>query len=79
MSTQDILNLVLAIFLLVITTCTVLLTYYLIQALKAISALADNLEDTTQSIKDKIQMKALSAIPALLVTLASKIIKRKRG
>ena len=79
MSTQDILNLVLIIFLLVITSCIILLTFYFIQALKAISALADNLEDTTQSIKDKIQMKALSTIPALLVTLASKIIKRKRG
>ena len=79
MSAQDILNLSLIIFLLVITTCIALLTFYFIQALKAISNLADNLEDTTQSIKDKLQMKALAAIPALLIALAGRVIKRRRG
>ena len=79
MAVQDILNLSLIIFLLVITTCVALLTFYFIQALKAISSLADNLEDTTQSIKDKLRMKALTAIPALLIALASRVIKRKRG
>lgn len=72
MNTQDILNLVLIITLLVITTCIVFVTLFFIKALKAI-------EDTTQSIKDKIQMKALAALPALVIGLLGRVIKRKRG
>lgn len=79
MNTQEILNTLLVLGFLVITACVVFVTYYFIQALKSITQLADDLNETTQSIKDKVQMKALAAIPALLVTLVSKVIRRKRG
>lgn len=40
--------------------------------------LSDNLEETAQGIKEKVQMKALVAIPAILVSLIGRFIK-KRG
>lgn len=79
MTTQDLLNITLSIGFIVITICLALLTLFFIQALRSIANMAEDISDTTQSIKDKIQMKALAAIPAILVALATKIIKRKRG
>ncbi len=76
---QDFLNIILAVGLLVIAVCTVYISYYLVKALKSVTNLSDSLEDTAQGIKDKIQLKALAAIPALLVAIAGKIIKKKRG
>ena len=86
-ATQEFLSILLAVGLVIIMVCLVFTTYYLIKALQSITSLADTLEDTTQNIKNKIQMKALAAIPALLVAIAGKImkqafcfaIKRKRG
>ena len=79
MNTQDLLNLSLALSFIVITTCIVFITIFFVQALKSISTMASDVSDTTQSIKEKVQMKALAAIPALLVAIAGKIIRRKRG
>lgn len=79
MATQDLLNLILVLGIIVITICTVFITFFLIQALKSISNMASDISETAQGIKEKIQLKVLSAIPALLVALAGKIIKRKRG
>lgn len=79
MDTKDILNILLILGLIIITSCVVFVSYYFIQALKAIMKLADNLDETAQSIKDKVQLKALAAIPALLVSLVSKIKHKKRG
>lgn len=76
---QDFLSIILAVGFLIITVCIVYVSYYLVKALKSITGLSDSLEDTTQGIRDKIQMKALAAIPALLVAIAGKIIKKKRG
>jgi len=76
---QDFLNIILAAGLLVITACIIYVSYYLVQALKSITNLSDSLEDAAQGIRNKIQMKALAAIPALLIAIAGKIIKRKRG
>ncbi|MDD5415904.1 MAG: hypothetical protein PHE48_02760 [Candidatus Daviesbacteria bacterium] len=78
-TTQDFLNIILTLGLLVITVCIVYVSYYLVKALKSVTNLSDSLEDTAQGIKDKIQIKALAAIPALLVAIAGKIIKKKRG
>ncbi len=79
MSTQDFLNIFLAIGFIVITICVVYASYYFVQALKSITDLTENIDETTQSIKDRLQMKALAAIPALLVSLVARIIKKKRG
>ncbi len=78
MESRDILNLILIIAILVITACFAYATFYLTQALKSITTLADDLVDTTQSIKQKIQLKALATIPALLVALIGKVIKKRR-
>lgn len=79
MSTQDTLNIFLIFGLFVTVACFVYLTYYFVQALKSFSSLVDNLDETTQGIKEKLQMKALAAIPALIVALAAKVIKKRRG
>lgn len=77
-STGDILNIFLAVFLVVITGCIVYVTYYLVQALKSISTLSESLEQTSQNIREKIQMKALALIPALVISLARKLIQKRR-
>lgn len=77
-SSQSILNIILAVGFIVITVCVVYVTYYLVQALKSITNLSDSLDETTQDIKGKLQMKALAAVPALLIALVSKVLK-KRG
>ncbi|OGE28647.1 hypothetical protein A2867_04345 [Candidatus Daviesbacteria bacterium RIFCSPHIGHO2_01_FULL_40_11] len=77
-TTQDILNLLVAAGFLIVTICIVYITYYLVQALKSVTNLTDSLGETTQNIKDKIQMKALTVIPALVVALIGRILKRGR-
>ncbi len=79
MGTQDTLNIFLIIGLFIIVSCFVYTSYYFVKALKSVSTLADNLDEITQSIKNKIQMKALAAIPALLVALIGRVIKKRRG
>lgn len=79
MSTQDTLNIFLILALFLIVSCFVYITYYFVRALKSFSALADNLDETAQSIKNKLQMKALAAIPALVVALIGRVIKKRRG
>lgn len=77
-NTQEIMNASVVIGFLTLAVCVVFITYYLIKALKSIAALADSLQDTTQEIRSKLQLKFLAAIPAIMLTLASKIFK-KRG
>ncbi len=79
MNSQDLLNILLALGIFIITSCFIFITYFLVQALKSVIRLADNLENTTQGIKEKIQMKALAAIPALLVSLIGRVITKRRG
>lgn len=79
MNTGDTLNVFLILALVIITACIVYATYYFGQALKSVTTLSDDLNEITQGIKDKIRLKALAAIPALLVALVSKVIKKKRG
>lgn len=78
METQNLLNTILMFFLLIVTICIAFVSYFFVQALKAITRMADNIEQTTDDIKSKLQMKALAAIPALLISLATKVIRRRR-
>jgi uncharacterized protein (UPF0333 family) len=81
MSAQDILNIVLILLLIILVACLSSITYFLIQALKAITRLADNLEETAKdinSLKGSLQMKFLSALPLFLAGLVSKFLKRGR-
>ena len=79
MSTQDTLNIFLIIGLFIVVTCIAYTSYFFVQALKSITQLADNLEETTEGIKQKLQMKFFTAIPALLLGIATKIFNKKRG
>ncbi|MBI2337778.1 hypothetical protein HYU95_01210 [Candidatus Daviesbacteria bacterium] len=77
MSTQEILNIIFILGFLVITVCVALITYYLIQTLRAITALAQSLNDTTQDIKERIQNRFLTLIPGIFLALFSKLLKRR--
>lgn len=79
MTTGDTLNIFLIIALLVVVSCIVYASYFFVKALKSITQLADNLEETTEGIKQKLQMKFFTALPALLLGLAAKIFNKKRG
>jgi|Napbiome12C3dose_1001474.scaffolds.fasta_scaffold00001_321 hypothetical protein len=78
MSLQEIINILLVVGLLVISACVVIITFFLIKALKAVIRLADSLQDTSQSIKEKIQMRFLATLPAIVLGILGKIIKRGR-
>lgn len=64
---------------LVITACVVYVSFYLVQALKSVTNLSDDIDEIALNIKNKVALKALTAIPALLVSLVGKVIKKKRG
>lgn len=77
-ATQDLLNILVGIGFLTIAVCAVFVTYFLVRALKSVTTLTDSLENTTQEIKNKLQIRALLAVPALMIGLINKILK-KRG
>lgn len=78
MSTQDVLNIFLILGLFIITSCVVYVSYYFVQVLKSMMNITENMDQATESIKNTLQMKAFTAIPALLVALVGKVMK-KRG
>lgn len=82
MNTADFLNIVLALGFIVIISCVAFVSFYLVQVLKSVKDLADNLSDTTKDvliIKNKIKMGVLTTVSAILTTLITGVIKRKRG
>lgn len=78
MNSKDILDLFLILGVITFTGCVVFLTFFLIQALKAIKALAEELKETTEGLKDKAGLKVITAIPAILLALLGRVIKRGR-
>lgn len=78
MSNQEIINFILAAGFLIITVCIIFVTYFLIKALKSLTALADSLQNTTQIFREKIQMNILRLIPAIFVGLIGRLLKRGR-
>ncbi len=56
----------------------VVLTYFFIQAIRSFQSLADHLIDTTEGLKNKLGLKALAAVPPILVALIGKFIERER-
>ena len=82
MSTADFLNMVLAFGFIVIILCIAFTSFFLVQALKAITNLVDNLDDTTkdvQIIKNKIKMGLLTGLSTLLATFATGVIRKRKG
>lgn len=77
-NSSDTLNLFLIIGVITITGCMVFLTYFFIQALRSIQNLSEHLIDATQGLKDRVGLKAIAAIPAVLVALVGKLLKRGR-
>ena len=75
--TQETLNIFLVIFLVVFTSCIVVLTYFFIMALKTVINVADRVTETAEDIKSKLQFRALAALPAILLALVKNF--RKRG
>lgn len=71
-------NTLLIVGFLVITVCIAFVAYYLVKTLKSIINLTESLAETSDNIKEKLQMKFLAAIPALLVALVGRFIKRRR-
>ncbi len=78
MSSQEIIGTILAVGFLIIALCFAFITFYLIKALKSLSTLAESLQNTSENIRGKIQNRFMLAIPALLITLIGRILK-KRG
>jgi len=78
MNFQEVLNILLVVGLLIIAFCFVAVTYFAVRALQSVIKLTETLDETTQNIKGKLQMRFLAVIPALLIALVSKFIKRGR-
>lgn len=81
MTTQDVLNIVLITGFTIIVGCIATVSYYFIKALRSLTTLADNLEDTTRDvkfIKDRIKVGVLTVLSAFLTGIVSTFIK-KRG
>lgn len=78
MSLKDILDVSLVTGIVIAVICIVYITVYLIRVLKSVTDLSDTLTDTTLDIKDKLQRNALATIPALLIALIGKVIKKRR-
>lgn len=77
MTTQEFVSILVAAGFLVIVVCIAISTYYLIKVLKSIASLADSVHNTTEDIRQKMQFKLLAAIPALLVAIVGRILKRR--
>lgn len=77
MGTQDLLNILLAAGFLIITVCVLTITYFLIKTLKAITELSQSLANTTEGLRDNIKIRALTALPALVISLLGKLIRRR--
>lgn len=77
MTTQELLNIILAVGFAVIVGCILYTTYYFVQALKSVTNLIDSLEKTTENIKNRLGMKALALVPGIIVALVSRIFKKR--
>lgn len=75
---SDALNFLLILGFLIITVCIVLVTFFLVKALKSIARLADALGNASENFRNSLQIKALSSIPAIILALISKLLRRRR-
>ena len=78
MNSQDVFYTILVIGIITIVVCAIYTTYYFVNALKSITNLLTNVEEAAQNVKDGLKIKALAAIPAILLSLASKLIRKRR-
>lgn len=78
MSSQEIISIVSTVGFLIIVVCAIFITFYLIKALQSLKTLADSLQNTTEKIKEKIQINILKFVPAIVVGLIGRLLKRGR-
>lgn len=79
MDTTNILRIVLTLGWVIVVVCAVYITYYFVNALKTFQKFINHADNVAEVIKDGLKLKALAAIPALLVALTGKAIRKKRG
>ncbi len=75
MNTSDFLNITLAVGVIIVAGSVAFCSYFFVQTLKAISNAANNMEEITDGLKNRMQMKMLTVIPSILLALANKIRK----
>lgn len=78
MNMQDVFYTILVIGIITIVICAVYTTYFFVKALKSITNLLSDVEEAAQNVKNGLKIKALAAIPAILLSIASKIIRKRR-
>lgn len=81
MSSGDFLNTILVLALLTITGSAVFVSFYLVKALRSLTKLVDNLENTAEDIKlikNQLKVKVLTTFIAVLAGLLGRFFK-KRG
>lgn len=77
-NTQDAFYTLLIVGIITIIVCAIYTTYYLVKALRAITNFLNDLEGAAQTVKDGLTIRALAAVPAILLALASKLIRKRR-
>ncbi len=78
MNMQEVVYIFLIVGIISIIVCTIYVTYYSVKALKSITNILNNLEDAAVNAKEGIRIKVLAAVPAILLALASKLIRKRR-
>lgn len=78
MNSSDFLQITLGIGFIILVSCIIFTTIFLVKALKSIRNLVDDADNIAMGIKGGLKLKALAALPALLITLVSKIIRKRR-
>lgn len=78
MNTTDLFHIILSVGSIIALGCLIFTTIYLVKALKSFRNLIDDADNIAIGIKSGIKLKALAALPALLITLVSKIIRQRR-
>lgn len=78
MDTRDVLNIFLIFSIFTITACVVFVSYFFVQALKAVTNLTEHLKNSTEGLKNKLSLKALAAVPSIFIALMARLLKRGR-
>ena len=78
MNSQDFLQITLGVGFIILVSCIIFITFYFVKVLKSFRDLLDDADNIAMGIKNGIKLKALAALPALLIALISKTIRKRR-
>ncbi|OGE37041.1 hypothetical protein A3B45_04085 [Candidatus Daviesbacteria bacterium RIFCSPLOWO2_01_FULL_39_12] len=82
MQITDLTSTLLVLSILIITGCVIYVSYYLGKALRSVTELVDNLEESAEDlklIKNQLKIKVVTTFVAVLAGLLGKFFKRKGG